>query len=64
MNDQRLSNNLFNSLGWVQRLIWILKDHLNPLPDFLALSIINMRDIFAFKNNASLGGFFESHQGK
>src|SRR5687767_13150323 len=62
VNDERLSNDLFDGLRWVERFIRVLKDHLYFLTDRLALPVSGVRDVLAFKDDISIGRFFEPHQ--
>src|SRR5688500_10108947 len=64
VNDERLSNDLFDGLRWVERFIRVLKDHLYFLTDRLALPLAGMGDILAVKDDIAPGRFFESHQGQ
>src|SRR5687768_16207718 len=62
MNDERFGDDLFDGLCWVERFVRILKDHLYFLTDRLALPVVGMGDILAFKDNIPIGRFFMSHQ--
>ncbi len=62
MHDQRFGDDLFDGLHWVERFVWILKDHLDTLADRLAFACACVRDVPAFEEDRAFGGFLEPHQ--
>ena len=62
MDDQRFGDDLFDGLGWIERLVRILKNHLDPLADFLALLVGGMCNVDPFEKDTALRCFLKAHQ--
>src|SRR5579875_1551389 len=61
VHDERLRKNVLDRHFWIQRRIWVLKNHLKFTPHLAQLPAAKFTDILSFEENLPFCGFNGTH---